>query len=85
MLNTSSLRLQKITRREGGVRLSIDDGPAATEFLEDDFDEELPDDEPLALADRAMVGGTDIHRNSGATGRAAELPSSSESPEIRLA
>ncbi|KZP33246.1 hypothetical protein FIBSPDRAFT_702529, partial [Athelia psychrophila] len=34
-----SHQLQKITRREGGVRLSIDDGPAATEFLEDDFDE----------------------------------------------
>lgn len=49
-------RLKKITRREGAVRLSVDDGPAATEFLEDDYDEDLEDDEPLALADRARVG-----------------------------
>lgn len=67
-------RLQKITRGEGNVRLSIDDGPAATEFLQDDYDEDLADDEPLALADRAVVGGG-IHNNLEAA-RTAEMPSS---------
>ncbi|EKM75376.1 hypothetical protein AGABI1DRAFT_46508, partial [Agaricus bisporus var. burnettii JB137-S8] len=48
-------KLKAITRQEGGIRLSEDDGPPAREFLEDDDDEDnevLPgnnsDDEPLA-------------------------------------
>jgi hypothetical protein len=50
-----SQRLKTVTRQEGGIRLSEDDGPPAREFLEDDYDDDneaLPgnnsDDEPLA-------------------------------------
>ncbi|KAH9943882.1 hypothetical protein B0H21DRAFT_747416 [Amylocystis lapponica] len=46
----------------GGIRLSIDDGPPAHEFIEDDYDddpERLGDDEPLALrAERLKQTGT---------------------------
>ena len=37
---------------EGRIRLSVDDGPSAREFLDDDYDEDnerLGDDEPLAV------------------------------------
>lgn len=36
-------RMKTWTRTEGGVRLSEDDGPAATEFLGDDLDEDGDD------------------------------------------
>jgi len=39
-----AVRLKTLTRPEGRIRLSEDDGPPATEFLGDDYDE---DDEPL--------------------------------------
>lgn len=49
-------RLQTWSRGEGNIRLSVDDGPPAREFLDDDYDEDnelVADDEPLALrADR---------------------------------
>ncbi|KAF7968309.1 hypothetical protein HWV62_31005 [Athelia sp. TMB] len=79
---SNSCLSSKITRREGAVRLSIDDGPAHTEFLEDDFDEDAVDDEPLALADRALVGGDDIYTKSGSTGRAAGLGPSNPEPPV---
>jgi len=44
-------RLKTWSRREGTIRLSIDDGPPAAEFLQDDYDEDnsdVEDDEPLA-------------------------------------
>lgn len=45
--------MKTFTRTEGAIRLSEDDGPSATEFLGDDFDddnEHLDDsaDEPLS-------------------------------------
>lgn len=54
-------RLKTWTRQEGTIRLSIDDGPPATEFIRDDDDDEsthgLEDDEPLAdLAQRLTSG-----------------------------
>lgn len=45
-------RLKTWTRQEGTIRLSMDDGPASREFLDDDYDEDnadIADDEPLAL------------------------------------
>ncbi|GLB44508.1 hypothetical protein LshimejAT787_1701350 [Lyophyllum shimeji] len=39
-----SHQLKTITRPEGRIRLSVDDGPPAREFLEDDYDD---DHEPL--------------------------------------
>ena len=45
-------RLKAWTRQEGTIRLSLDDAPAAREFLDDDYDEDnagISDDEPLAL------------------------------------
>ncbi|KAI0633017.1 hypothetical protein C8Q77DRAFT_1121091 [Trametes polyzona] len=43
-------------RPDGRIRLSMDEGPSAREFLDDDYDEDhtgLGDDEPLAVtADR---------------------------------
>jgi len=51
--------LKAWTGREGNIRLSLDDGPAAREFLEDDYDddnEDLPDDEPLALRAQRLKG-----------------------------
>lgn len=45
-------RLQTWTRREGNIRLSMDDGPPAREFLDEDYDDDneaIADDEPLAL------------------------------------
>ncbi|KAJ7146213.1 hypothetical protein C8R44DRAFT_9469 [Mycena epipterygia] len=35
-----SHQLKTITRTEGAIRLSQDDGPPAREFLEDDYDED---------------------------------------------
>lgn len=54
-------RLKTWTRREGGIRLSEDEGPAASGFFEEDeFDEDNEEldqgDEPLALP----VRGTEI-------------------------
>ncbi|KAH8079831.1 hypothetical protein BXZ70DRAFT_1012589 [Cristinia sonorae] len=46
------LQLKTWSGREGRIRLSLDEGPSAREFLEDDYDDDhegLPDDEPLAL------------------------------------
>lgn len=34
------VRLKILTRSEGRIRLSEDDGPSATEFLGDDYDED---------------------------------------------
>jgi len=45
------LQLKSWTGGEGRIRLSMDDGPSAREFLEDDYDDDnegLPDNEPLA-------------------------------------
>ncbi|TFK36598.1 hypothetical protein BDQ12DRAFT_686697 [Crucibulum laeve] len=49
-----SHQLKTFTHSEGRIRLSEDDGPSATEFLEDDYDEDNEmldgnnsDDEPL--------------------------------------
>ncbi|KAI0076885.1 hypothetical protein K474DRAFT_1574244, partial [Panus rudis PR-1116 ss-1] len=45
-------QLKTWTSQEGTIRLSMDDAPAAREFLDDDYDDDnagLPDDEPLAL------------------------------------
>ncbi|TCD67737.1 hypothetical protein EIP91_011979 [Steccherinum ochraceum] len=46
------LQLKTWSGGEGRIRLSMDDGPSAREFLEDDYDDDnagLPDDEPLSL------------------------------------
>ncbi|KDQ55980.1 hypothetical protein JAAARDRAFT_36773 [Jaapia argillacea MUCL 33604] len=55
-----SHQLKEWSRPEGRIRLSEDDGPPATEFLEDDYDEDdegLNDDEPLAdRAERLRLG-----------------------------
>ncbi|KAI0354241.1 hypothetical protein OH77DRAFT_1496838 [Trametes cingulata] len=46
-------------RGDGRIRLSMDEGPSAREFLDDDYDEDnarLGDDEPLAItADRLRM------------------------------
>lgn len=51
-----ALRLTSWPRNDGRIRLSMDEGPSAREFLDDDYDEDhtgLGDDEPLAVtADR---------------------------------
>ncbi|TFY65297.1 hypothetical protein EVG20_g5647 [Dentipellis fragilis] len=46
-----SHQLKTWSRREGNIRLSIDDGPPAHSFLEDEYDVDNDglDDEPLAL------------------------------------
>ena len=44
-------RLKLLTKREGTIRLSIDEGPSSAEFLGDDDHDEVDDNEPLA--DRA--------------------------------
>ena len=44
-------RLKTFTRSEGRIRLSEDDGPSASEFLDDDFDE---DNEVLRHDGRAI-------------------------------
>ncbi|KAK0200679.1 hypothetical protein DFS33DRAFT_1068519 [Desarmillaria ectypa] len=43
-----SHQLKTWRQTEGQIRLSIDDGPAATEFLEDDYDD---DNEDLTLVE----------------------------------
>lgn len=75
-------RLKTITRREGGIRLSEDDGPPAREFLEDDYDDDneiLPgdnsDDEPLAHHTQHGRQGTDLvltETTGGTRGRAIQ-------------
>ncbi|KAJ3526860.1 hypothetical protein NM688_g8208 [Phlebia brevispora] len=45
-------QLQTWTGREGAIRLSVDDGPPARAFLDDDYDEDneiVADNEPLSL------------------------------------
>ncbi|TBU42708.1 hypothetical protein BD309DRAFT_156452 [Dichomitus squalens] len=45
-------RLETWNQGEGRIRLSVDDGPSAREFLDDDYDddnERLGDSEPLAI------------------------------------
>jgi hypothetical protein len=70
-------RLKTWTRREGTIRLSVDDGPPAAEFLGDDCDEGndgLDDNEPLAdRAERLRLAGT-ANRN-GPDNPAKEPPS----------
>ena len=48
-------RLKTLTRPEGRIRLSEDDGPPATEFLEDDYDDDIEslDSNETLLAERA--------------------------------
>ncbi|KAJ3487929.1 hypothetical protein NLI96_g3209 [Meripilus lineatus] len=61
-------------RREGAIRLSLDDGPAAHEFLQDDYDEDnadIADDEPLAM--RAQQLKSIERRDEGETRRSIEL------------
>lgn len=82
MLNESRYsRLKAWTGREGRIRLSIDDGPAATEFLEDDYDEDngdVDDDEPLSdRAERMRLSGTNRIAGAG-------QPHSPTSPIITL-
>ena len=61
-------------RREGAIRLSLDDGPAAHEFLQDDYDEDnedIADDEPLAMRAQQLksIGG----QNEGESRGSVEL------------
>lgn len=51
---SSDYRLKSWTRNEGAIRLSEDEGPPATEFLGDDYDEDNGsiDDDELPLAER---------------------------------
>ena len=55
-------RLKTWTGQEGNIRLSVDDGPSAAEFLEDDYDEDngdVDDDEPLSeSAEQMKLSGT---------------------------
>ena len=75
MLTCHIGRLQTWSGREGNIRLSIDDGPPAREFLDDDYDEDnevVADDEPLALrADRLK-------------GQHSPTPSSPHAPHVAL-
>ncbi|KAK0237296.1 hypothetical protein EDD85DRAFT_770616, partial [Armillaria nabsnona] len=54
-----SHQLKTWRQTEGQIRLSTDDGPAATEFLEDDYDD---DNEDLTLAED--VGGSLMQKKS---------------------
>ena len=71
-------RLKTWTRREGTIRLSIDDGPPATEFLEDDYDEDnddLEDNEPLAdRAERLQLAGAGTGDGTGSPARGPTSP-----------
>ncbi|KAI0726701.1 hypothetical protein C8Q72DRAFT_887286 [Fomitopsis betulina] len=45
-------QLTSFSQNDGHIRLSMDEGPSAREFLDDDYDEDharLGDDEPLAV------------------------------------
>ena len=80
MLRDIFSRLKTWTRREGAVRLSIDDGPPAAEFLEDDDEgmSDTEDDEPLAERARQLQlksAGTE----NGAAGPPRDLEPSSPS------
>jgi len=57
-------RLKTLTRSEGRIRLSEDDGPPASEFLEDDFDE---DNEVLRHDGRAKGLGSTNDVREGPT------------------
>ncbi|KIM81970.1 hypothetical protein PILCRDRAFT_820855 [Piloderma croceum F 1598] len=49
-----SHQLKLLTKREGTIRLSIDDGPSSAEFLgDDDHDDHDEQDDNEPLADRA--------------------------------
>ncbi|KAI0691798.1 hypothetical protein BC835DRAFT_98912 [Cytidiella melzeri] len=57
-------RLQEWTGNEGGIRLSIEDGPSAREFIDDEEDEDTHDmsDEPLpAHLPNITAAGVDPH------------------------
>ncbi|KAJ7607357.1 hypothetical protein FB45DRAFT_948144 [Roridomyces roridus] len=69
-----SHQLKTITRTEGAIRLSEDDGPPAREFLEDDYDEdhtglELEIDASLAdrLRDREVAAPSEPQISSRPT------------------
>ena len=52
MLTIVHARLETWNQGGGRIRLSVDDGPSAREFLDDDYDddnERLGDSEPLAI------------------------------------
>lgn len=74
-------RLKTWTGQEGNIRLSVDEGPPAHEFLEDDYDEDnedLEDDEPLSdRAERLRLSGTGARANE-------RPPRSPTSPIITL-
>ncbi|KAK0445623.1 uncharacterized protein EV420DRAFT_921349 [Desarmillaria tabescens] len=55
-----SHQLKTWRQTEGQIRLSTDDGPAATEFLEDDYDDD--DNEDLTLVED--VGGRLMQKKS---------------------
>lgn len=81
-----SFRLKTWTRQEGNIRLSVDDGPPANEFLADDFDEDhgdIEDDEPLAdRAERLRLSGPGTTANDPSSAPRARSPNS---PIITLA
>ncbi|OCH92536.1 hypothetical protein OBBRIDRAFT_773170 [Obba rivulosa] len=56
-------QLKTWTRKDGAIRLSVDDGPTAREFLEDDYDEDnagIADDEPLAFTAQRLKAGPEV-------------------------
>ncbi|KAI0369335.1 hypothetical protein BV20DRAFT_1036610 [Pilatotrama ljubarskyi] len=57
-------QLSSWPRSDGRIRLSMDEGPSAREFLDDDYDEDnerLGDDEPLAVtADRLRKAASSV-------------------------
>jgi hypothetical protein len=62
-----SHKLRTWTRREGTIRLSIDDGPPATEFLAVDDDESVDgDEEPLANRAQQLKSGLSTVANKTA-------------------
>ncbi|KAF8064308.1 hypothetical protein FPV67DRAFT_1629406 [Lyophyllum atratum] len=63
-----SHQLKTMTKPEGRIRLSVDDGPPAREFLEDDYDD---DHEPLPQ------GGLLPHRVAEGNARGASRTNSS--------
>ncbi|OBZ74497.1 hypothetical protein A0H81_05484 [Grifola frondosa] len=63
---------------ESAIRLSIDDGPSAREFLDDDYDddsERLADDEPLAMTAKRLARAGGVSPKGGSSTEPAESPS----------
>ncbi|KAI8990364.1 hypothetical protein BD414DRAFT_514160 [Trametes punicea] len=62
-------QLSNLPGGDGRIRLSLDEGPSAREFLDDDYDddnERLGDDEPLAVtADRLSKAVSSAGQESG--------------------